>query len=183
MHRPGGDDPAEHLYLGTDLSPRDYYARHAADYDNPHAAGICAVLARLAHHLSGLVLDLGCGDGLATKHLRQNPALRFVGVDAAPGMVARYRAETGFPGEVAGFGDRLPVADSVVAVYALHLATPPEIATMWWRLTETGATRVVLVSPFKNRPADPGHYFHLREAISGPYGPERKTIYGKVYTP
>jgi trans-aconitate methyltransferase len=170
-----------HRYLGTDLTPADYYARHAADYDNPHADGIATALARLAPHLHGLVLDLGCGDGLATKLLAGRRDLRFVGADNAPGMVARYEAETGWPAVVAGFGDALPAADSVVACYALHLATPAEAAVLWWRLAETGADVVAVVTPFKQRPADPTHYFAPAEAHAGPWGPERKTIHARLF--
>lgn len=173
--------PDDHPYLGTDLPPREYYARHAADYANPHAKGIAVLLARFAEHLHGTVLDLGCGDGLATKLLADRPGLSFVGADSAPGMVSRYEAETGWPGVVAGFGDPLPRADSVVSSYAMHLATPEEAAVMWWRLWETGADVVLVVTPFKDRPAAPSHYFTLADAASGPYGPDAKTLHARLY--
>ena len=171
----------DHPYLGTDLPPREYYAKHAADYHNPHAPGIAVLLARFAPHLHGTVLDLGCGDGLATKLLADRPGLKFVGADSAPGMVARYEAETGWPGVVAGFGDPLPAADSVVSSYAMHLATPEEAAVMWWRLHETGADVVLVVTPFKERPAAPAHYFALAEAHSAPLGPDAKTLHARLY--
>lgn len=169
-----------HLYLGTNLSPAEYYKKKAASYHNPHAPGIAEVLDRLAGHLHGQVLDLGCGDGLATKLLADR-GLTFIGADNAPAMVKRYRKETGFPGVVAGFGDALPQADSVVSSYAMHLATPAEAAVMWWRLYETGADVVVVVTPFKNRPEAPEHYFELTESVSGAWGPEGKTIHGRMY--
>lgn len=175
------DPDRPHPYLGTDLSPREYYARHARDYDNPHAEGIATILAQLAPHLRGTVLDLGCGDGLATKLLAGRTDLAFVGCDLAPGMVARYRAETGHPAVVAGFGDALPACDSAVACYAMHLATPAEAALMWWRLAEAGAQVVAVVSPFKQRPADPAHYFAREAHVAGPHGPDGKTIHGFLY--
>lgn len=171
----------DHLYLGTDLPPHAYYAHHAAEYANPHAKGIAVLVARFADQLHGTVLDLGCGDGLATKLLADRPGLAFVGADSAAGMVARYEAETSWPGVVAGFGDPLPAADSVVSSYAMHLATPEEAAVMWWRLWETGARVVLVVTPLKERPASPAHYFTLAEAASGPYGPDDKTLHARLY--
>jgi hypothetical protein len=96
-------------------------------------------------------------------------------------MVKRYTQETGCPGVVAGFVDELPKADSVVSSYAMHLATPAEVPMMWYRLWETGADVVLVITPFKERPAAPEHYFTLEETVSGPYGPDGKTLHGKLY--
>ena len=171
----------DHGYLGTNLTPAEYYRRHARRYSNPHAEGVAEVLSLLAHHLHGRVLDWGCGDGLATKLLGGRENLSWVGADNAPAMVARYRAETGHEGVVAGFADPLPQADTAVASYALHLATPAEAAQLWWRLREAGVQTLVVVTPFKNRPSAPAHYYAEAERVSGPWGPERKTLYGVVY--
>jgi SAM-dependent methyltransferase len=181
-------DRDKHPYLGTHLSPQEYYKRRAHAYHNPHADGIAEILGRLAPHLHGRVLDLGCGDGLATKllgdadrHREADRGLTFVGADNAPAMVKRYQKETGFPGVVAGFTDALPAADSVVSSYAMHLAAPAEVPMMWYRLWETGADTVLVITPFKERPAAPEHYFERTETVSGPYGPDQKTLYGMIY--
>lgn len=172
------DEP--HGYLGTNLTPAEYYRRHSSRYHNPHAEGIAEALSRLSRHLHGRVLDWGCGDGLVTK-LLAGRGLTFVGADNAPAMAKRYRKETGFPAEVAGFGDPLPPADTAVASYALHLATPQEATMMWWRLHEAGVQALVVITPFKERPAAPEHYFQEVERVSGTWGPEGKTIYGVAY--
>jgi SAM-dependent methyltransferase len=172
----------QHGYLGTHLSPIEYYRRHAAAYDNPHADGIARALGHFAGRLEGVVLDWGCGDGLATKLLAAGqPDGQFVGVDNAPLMVARYIQETGFKAVVAGFGDALPRADSAVASYALHLASPAETAVMWWRLAESGVKTLVVVTPFKARPAAPAFYYAEAERVFGRWGPEGKTIYAVLY--
>lgn len=173
--------PEPHPYLGTGLDPEAYYQRHAAAYDNPHAEGILRLLAQLNLPITGRVLDLGCGDGLITKWLQGRPGICCAGVDRAAEMVARYRAETGCPGVVATFEEALPHADWIIASYALHLATPGEEATMWWRMWEAGAQQVVVVTPLKARPGEPQHYFSLARSESAPYGPDRKTIHGRVY--
>lgn len=167
-------------YLGTDLSPAEYYRAHAADYDNPHADAVAIVLGALAKHLHGVVIDIGCGDGLASKLLA--PAgFTCVGVDRYPAMVERYRAETGFECELAGFGDAMPRADSAVASYALHLATAAELAVLWSNLRDAGVATLVTISPFKNRPPAPDHYFEKVIAIAGNHGPAGKTVHGGVF--
>ena len=175
-------DERQHGYLGTHLSPVEYYRRHAAAYDNPHAGGIARALGHFACQLEGVVLDWGCGDGLATKLLAAaHQDWQFVGVDNAPLMVARYIQETGFSAVVAGFGEALPAADSAVASYALHLASPAEAAVMWWRLAESGVKTLVVVTPFKARPAAPAFYYVEAERVCGRWGPAGKTIYAMFY--
>lgn len=174
-------------YLGSDLAPAEFYRRHADRYANPHAAGVAALLDRVAHRLAGRVLDVGCGDGLVTKLLaaRRDPRITgFVGADDAPGMIARYVAETGWPGMVASFSSPLPQADCAVASYALHLCPPSEVARAWFRLWECGCTRVVILGPFKNNPPSPIGFFEPDEpdeAVSGPFGPDAKTLYARVF--
>ncbi|MEB3328038.1 MAG: class I SAM-dependent methyltransferase [Candidatus Sericytochromatia bacterium] len=170
-----------HPYLGTALEPRAYYEREASRYNNPHAPGIQALLRAVLAGVEGTVLDLGCGDGLVTKWLAGLPGVRCVGLDRAAAMVERYRQETGCPAEVGTFDQPLPRADWIVSSYALHLATPAEEAAMWWRMWETGAQQVVVVTPLKARPAEPAHYFHLAQALAEPVGPGGKTLHARRY--
>ena len=75
----------------------------------------------------------------------------------------------------------MPPADSAVASYALHLATPAEVGMLWWRLAESGVQTLVVVTPFKARPAPPAFYYAESDRLKGGWGPEGKTIYGIVY--
>ncbi len=102
--------------------------------------------------------------------------LRPISVPESCAMLIARQAEI-----VAGFGDALPACDSAVSCYAMHLATSAEAALMWWRLADAGARVVAVVTPFKQRPADPGHYFALELAVKGPHGPDGKTIHGRLY--
>lgn len=177
----GPDQPVRHLYLGTELSPAEYYERHPAAYDNPHAKGIVRVLRALELPDVATVLDLGCGDGLVTKWLQGERSVVCRGMDRAAAMVARYVQETGCAGCVGRFDEAMPAANLIVASYALHLATRAEQAVMWWRMWESGAAWVAVVTPFKARPAEPLHYFARVRGLHGPWGPEGKTVYGRLY--
>jgi len=113
-------------YLGTPLDPVTFYQERSRAYSNPHAVGIEAVLGKLRVHLTGKILDLGCGDGLATKLLGGD----CIGCDQSSEMVSRYHQETGCPGYVRTFWDELPLADSAIAIYSLHLCEPSRMSSM-----------------------------------------------------
>lgn len=169
-----------HRYLDTGLTPVEYYQQHAATYVNPHAEAVAKILTELACHLHGRVLDIGCGDGLATKVLTPL-GFSCVGVDRSEQMIGRYRAETGCRGHVITFGEPLPEADSAVASYALHLARRAELAVFWSHLGESGIDHLVTISPHKERPPAPAHYFQRVEAVRAKYGPAGKTVHGAVF--
>lgn len=208
MTRPKAPKGGKRSYLGGDLPPEAYYEAKAEAYHNPHAPGVAVLLGALKPHLAwamaqantqgpalgkeppsrpqlasqswAQVLDLGCGDGLGTK-LLASEGWRFVGLDASPAMVARYRAETGFEGLVGGFGVPLPSCAAMVACHALHLASPEEEAMLGWRLAEAGVLRAVVVGPFKDRPQVPAPYFEVLERRTAPVGPRGKTLHAVVW--
>ena len=136
-------------YLGTNLSPEEYYAKHSARYSNPHEDGIRLLLEDYAPFLSSRVLDLGCGPGLATHVLKEQGLTDFVGVDNSPEMAERYQRETGFPAHTANFWDELPKADCAIAVHSLHLCSLSRLSMVMWRLTEAGVRTLVVISPLK----------------------------------
>jgi SAM-dependent methyltransferase len=170
------------MYLGTTLDPQAYYQTYAEDYDNPHAEGIRYVLDKHIHWLKGSVLDMGCGNGLATMVLWSWAARHsIVGIDAEPNMVERYKRETEHEGSVACFWDELPHAESAVFCYSLHLCPESRAAMVGFRLIEAGVQRVIVVSPLKSR-AEGWTGFSRAEETADGVGPEGKTIYGRVYT-
>lgn len=111
------------------------------------------ILNRFSGYLLERVLDLGCGDGLATKWLdssRLPNVVDIVGVDVSRRMAERYEREARRPAFVANFWDRLPKARSAVAVYSFHLCPPSRRHEVFWRLHEAGVRHLVVVSPLKN---------------------------------
>jgi len=66
----------------------------------------------LAGRTPHLALDVACGTGLSTRGLAEL-GIAAVGVDVAPAMVARARADTGLPCVVAS-AEALPVATAAV---------------------------------------------------------------------
>ncbi len=171
-------------YLGSNLAPVDFYKVYANQYYNPHREGIETCLSALNFRLSGRVLDLGCGDGLVTRWLldrRRDPRWKLdvdpIGVDASPEMVSVYTVRMGQPAVVARFGDTLPACDSAVISYSLHLAPPVESAVVWYRLAEAGAKWVLVISPFRDSPERPKHYFKACDYVVGLAGAKRKTIH------
>ena len=167
-------------YLGTTLSPAEYYAgRYAATYSNPHEAGIRKVVERLHPNLTGRVLDLGCGDGLATKIIVPLGHTDVVGLDPSPQMLARYGAETGHRGVLGTASGVLPPCDSIIASYSLHLEHDPTMAS--FRMWESGAKTVVVISPLKDRPRLHSVYWTWTDMTRQGVGTKCKTIYGVVY--
>lgn len=166
-------------YLGTDLDPQEFYQVHAGSYNNPHSPGIRHVIDRHMHHLRGRVLDLGCGNGLASLILWSYPD-KIIGVDAEARMISRYEKETEHPGVVGNYWDKLPTAESAIFCYSLHLCEASRVSMVDYRLCEAGVTCVIVVSPLKARRED-WPSFQCIEETADKVGPRDKTIYGRVY--
>lgn len=171
-------------YLGTSLSPEEYYVRNSASYRNPHEAAIRCAVEHYVKSFSGRVLDLGCGPGLATSALSGLGLRDFVGVDSSPVMAGRYREETGFPACEANFWDELPKADCAVATHSLHLCPSSRLPAAVWRLVEAGVKTLVVVSPLKSI-LDYIPFCGFRVGWQGPcvfrHGPAGKSIWAKRF--
>jgi arsenite methyltransferase len=87
----------------------------AESMESGHGDVVRQVVARMSFRPGQTILDLGCGNGWATRMLAQSAAgVSAVGVDVAPAMVARAEAQTSSTlrarFEVARF-EELPFAD------------------------------------------------------------------------
>lgn len=166
-------------YLGTPLTPDEYYRAHAGDYVNGQAEAVGPLLKALAVHLRPRVLDLGCGAGLATQALIGLGVTDIVGSDRSPEMVQRYTQETGKPGQVASFWDQQPSALTAVCVHALHLCPASRLWEVPWTLRTAGIQHLIVISPLKRA----GNGLSLRELarVQVQTGPERKTVWGWVF--
>ena len=116
-------------------SQQALYDRIAAHYDAAIPAHVAAHYLRKRVRLvralappGGRVLDVGCGTGTLAAALRRG-GYTVCGVDASTGMLAQMGgAGRGTP--VAGFSDRLPLADGTfdlaITVATLHHITDPQ---------------------------------------------------------
>ncbi len=83
--------------------------RYAEGRPYHHARTLRRALAGRTPHLA---VDVACGTGLSTRGLAEL-GIAAVGIDVAPAMVARARADTGLPCVVAS-AEALPVATGAV---------------------------------------------------------------------
>jgi SAM-dependent methyltransferase len=126
---------------------QDFYSRWAAAYDclARRAPGIrrlrTAAAAALAPDRGDTVVDVGCGTGANFPALRERvgPAGTVVGVDFAPGAVARARRRIraeGWTNVTVCRGDatRLPLgrADAVVATFLVGMLPDPAATIRGW---------------------------------------------------
>jgi len=136
---------------------RDFYSRWAPGYDYlaRHAPGIRRLRADLvdALHLDpgDTAVDVGCGTGATLPYLRDRvgPEGSVLGVDFAPGAVARARDRTEKWANVAvcrGDATRLPLtdADAVVATFLMGMLPDPAATVRNW-LADLDPDRIALL--------------------------------------
>ena len=90
----------------------------------------------------GVALDVACGTGLSLRALHEL-GIPAVGVDVAPAMAARARADTGLPVAVAG-AEALPVRDGAVDLVTVasgvHWFAPDRFGAEAARVLRPGGT-------------------------------------------
>ena len=163
-------------YLGTNLSPIEYYLNHSKDYVNPHYQGILEIISKFKQYLVGRILDLGCGDGLASSIIKSN----CIGSDNSPEMLKRYIKETGNKGFLKEFWEEQPKCNSIVACYSLHLCPISRISMVSYRLLQTETNNIVIITPFKNNPTLLSSMFEEVDQAQAFVPGKNKRIYGKV---
>ncbi|WP_251341251.1 class I SAM-dependent methyltransferase [Haloplanus halophilus] len=164
-----------------------FYSRWARAYDAlaRHAPGARALRRDAAATLDlapgDTVVDVGCGTGANFPHLRERvgPSGRVVGVDFAPGALARARAyvarrDWGNVTVCRGDATRLPVrdADAVLATFLVGMLPDPAATVRSW-LGTPAPDRLALLDLARSyrlpgRPLNPG--FDLAVAASAPPG-------------
>jgi SAM-dependent methyltransferase len=166
---------------------RAFYSRWAPGYDYlaRHAPGVHRLRTDLADALAldpgDTAVDVGCGTGATLPYLRDRvgPEGTVVGVDFAPGALARARARIDREGwtNVAvcrGDATRLPVddADAVVATFLMGMLPGPAATVRDW-LNDLGPDRIALLDLARShrlpgRPCNP--LFRLAVRASAPPG-------------
>ncbi len=165
------------MYLGTTLTPEQYYLTESDRYSNPHTNGIRFILAEIARTipLQGKVIDLGCGDGLVTKILSQIVLGPFIGLDSSEQMVSRYIRETGFPAIQKEFWQEPPQADIAIACYSLHLCPQSRLAECGSWLLYSSISKLIIITPIKRPKTIPG--FKTTKELYWAVGPSNSRIY------
>jgi ubiquinone/menaquinone biosynthesis C-methylase UbiE len=143
-----------------DAAAQAFYTRWAGVYDllADHAPGVRRVRRRAAESLSlapgDTVVELGCGTGANLPYLRERvgDAGTVVGVDFAPGAVARARRRVERAAwenvhVVRGDATRPPVdrADAVVASFLVGMLADPAAAVDDWLSLLSPGGRLALV--------------------------------------
>jgi len=165
----------------------DFYSRWAPGYDYlaSHAPGIRRLRTDLVDALDpapgDTVVDVGCGTGATLPYLRERvgPEGTVVGVDFAPGAVARAHERVeraGWPNVTVCRGDatRLPLADTdaVVATFLMGMLPDPAATVRNW-LDDLHPDRIALLDLARSyrlpgRPCNP--LFRLAVRASAPPG-------------
>jgi SAM-dependent methyltransferase len=136
------------------FSAPGYYARHGAEYRNPHEPIIAEVLKRAAAEWKlapGKTLDLACGSGEATLVL-QKLGFDVSGIDPYTGEA--YRKRTGLAAEALTFAEIAEGAlagrtyDLIVCSFAMHLVAPSRLPKLLFRLREVSPA-LLIVTPHK----------------------------------
>ncbi|WP_338741389.1 class I SAM-dependent methyltransferase [Haloplanus salilacus] len=182
---------------GRAAAAQAFYSRWAPGYDRlaRHAPGVRRLRRRLATALcpdtGDVVVDVGCGTGATLPYLRDRVGTegRVVGVDFAPGAVARARDRidrAGWANVTVCRGDatRLPLddADAVVAAFLVGMLPDPAATVRTW-LDSLEPDRIALLDLARSyrlpgRPLDP----LFRLAVRGSAPPGTATHHGESPT-
>lgn len=133
--------------------------------EHGHGDVVRQVIARMQFRAGDRILDLGCGNGWATRTLaRSAPGASAIGVDVAPAMIARAEERTSYTiharYEVARF-EALPfqdgVFDKVFSMEALYYAVDLERALAEiFRVLDHGGSVDPVIDCFAESPSTRG---------------------------
>jgi hypothetical protein len=174
------------MYLGTNLTPKEYYQTKSDTYYNSHTWGIRLILGEIIKRYPSMmydrIIDLGCGDGLVTKTLSglgmKGP---FIGLDSSAQMISRYKTETGYPARQQEFWQEMPQADIAIASYSLHLSPQSRLAVCGAWLLNSSIKKLLIISPIKRPKTIPG--FETTQELYWNVGPDKSRIYLYVCEP
>jgi SAM-dependent methyltransferase len=173
------------MYLGTALTPTEYYLAESGNYSNPHTSAIETILAEIVNLYpcvsQGSIIDVGCGDGVVTKTLTKMVKGPFFGIDSSDQMVSRYIKETGFPARRQEFWEEMPQGDIAIASYSLHLCPASRLPSCGAWLRHSAVRKLMIISPIK-RPKII-HGFETINELYWPVGPGGSRIHLYVCKP
>jgi len=139
---------SKYVELGVD----DYYKSNKADYKNPHSERVTKSLDYIISKIDiGYFLDLACGDGIVSEHLKSKGFTNFKGSD--PHFFEIYENKFGVECDDStfqdiannGFNEKF---DTIICSYALHLCPKSYFNNLLYQLAMS-CNNFVVISPSK----------------------------------
>jgi SAM-dependent methyltransferase len=158
----------------------EFYKNHSKTYYNPHNDVLADHIAHLIERgfigENNSILDLCCGNGEVTQHLKQHNIVDVVGCD--PYTYDIYIQETGNKCFTHSFKDILERPfdthyDVIICSFALHLCSESMLDLMCYNLSRN-CTTLIVISPNK-KPNIPKPFFSVQ------YEYFHKRVRSKVY--
>jgi SAM-dependent methyltransferase len=139
---------SKYVELGVD----DYYKSNKSEYKNPHSDRVIKSLDYVTDKIDiGYFLDLACGDGIVTEHLKSKGLTKFMGSD--PHFYEIYEQKFGVECDDSTFQDIANLGlnekfDTIICSYALHLCPTSYFNNLLYQLA-TSCQNFVVISPSK----------------------------------
>lgn len=131
-----------------------FYKEKASEYSNPHKKVIESLLDEyfLGEDKESKILDLCCGDGLVTTHLKSKGFKNIFGID--PYFSEIYQQKTKEICYKKDFKDivvsnDIEKCDLIICSFALHLCEKSLLPQLLFKLSQIGK-KLIIITPHKN---------------------------------
>ena len=139
-------------------------AGQAEEMQHDHGGSVGVAVSRMELRAGEAVLDLGCGNGWATRMLADVTGGRAIGIDGAANMIARARELSGEYPDLSfkqALFDSLPVEDAIVdrvfSMEALYYALDPgAVIDEIFRVMKPGGCAEIIINFYRENSTTAG---------------------------